>query len=190
MVIEAGLRAIVGKPVYDESENYVSGYVWKPFYDEIAKWMRDNRYEYTDKGGNPVFASNCKGLLLIGANGTGKTTIEKILRRVFDRYFGTENDTVNKCSFVSASNVADAWNKYSRYQIIDDIGKEPVSNSFGEKHDYFSQIVDRAEQMGQLLVCSANLTPKELMDKYGARTMDRMNHILHPVKFDGESMRR
>lgn len=174
MAIVAGLEFIIGKPKENDEGEMEGGYTWISAYDSVANWLKDN------KG---------KGLLLMGANGTGKTTIEKILRRIIDRYFHTENDIANKCSFISANCMQEAWERYCRYQIIDDIGKETVTKKFGEEHDYFSEIVDRAEQKGQLLICSSNLEGKELLDKYGARTMDRMNHILHVVKFKGESFR-
>lgn len=173
MAMVKGLEFMVGKP--EENDGiYTDGYTWIPAYDEVASWLKDN---------------SGKGLLLIGANGTGKTTIEKIIQRIIDRYFNTETDIVNRCSFTSASNMQEVWDRYCRYQIIDDIGKETLSNRYGEQHAYFAEIIDRAEQKGQLLICSTNLKADELMNKYGARTMDRMYHILHPVIFKGESFR-
>lgn len=174
MAIVRGLEFMVGKPKETENGFSEGGYTWIPAYDEVANWLKDN---------------HGKGLLLMGANGTGKTTMERIIRRLVDRYFGTDSDYVNRCAFTSASDIQEAWKRYCRYQIIDDIGKEPTSKEYGEQHDYFSQIIDRAEQKGQLLICSSNLTPSELIAKYGTRTMDRMNHVLHTVVFSGESFR-
>ena len=175
MALVKGLEAFVGKPEESEDGYAIGGYTWIPAYDEVAKWMA---------------STNGKGLLLIGANGTGKTTIEQILKKIIDRYFNTETDIVNRCRMTSANDMKEVWDRYCRYQIIDDIGKESVFSNYGERHDYFSEILDRAERMGQLLICSTNLDGKKLIEKYGVRSMDRMNHLLHAVKFEGDSFRK
>lgn len=175
MALVAGLESFVGKPEETEGGQPSGGYTWIPAYDAVAAWMQDNRR---------------KGLLLVGGNGTGKTTMERILKRILDRYFNTEADIVNRCAFTSASSMDEAWSRYCRYQIIDDVGKEPATFFYGKCSDLLSQIVDRAEQRGQLLICSTNLEPQELVEKYGLRTMDRMNSIMQAVFFSGESFRQ
>lgn len=150
-------------------------YTWLPAYDRVAKWLQNNEK---------------KGLLMVGGNGTGKTTMEKIIKRILEVYFENITGKQVTCMFTSVYKIKDAWDYYSPYQIIDDLGKETISKTFGEVHDYFTQIIDRAEQSGQLLICSSNLTKEELHEKYDGRTLDRMRALFKTVFFEGQSMRR
>lgn len=156
-VLKAGLGYYCGE-----------GFKWLPAYDKIAEWMKDNGH---------------KGLLLTGGNGTGKTTMAKILFFTFEEF---KHDSV---SFDSAYMIQRAWEQYSSVQIIDDIGVEGMSTQYGEIHDYFSQIVDKAERTGQLLICTTNLNSGELRQKYGDRTFDRMSSIFKVIAFEGKSFR-
>lgn len=159
-----GLEAFIGKERYQ----------WIEAYDHVADWLSDNRN---------------KGLLMVGGNGTGKTTMEKILCVILGKYFTVLTGTDVRLSMVSAYDIKSAWDNYFTYQIIDDIGKEENSKVYGENHDYFAQIVDRAEQRKQLLICSTNLSKDELKAKYDGRTLDRMGNVFRTVFFKGESMR-
>lgn len=149
-------------------------YKWIPAYDHVSEWLMDNQH---------------KGLLMVGGNGTGKTTLEQILKKIITHYIEVEYGGRIRSSFVSAYEIKYAWDNYCPLQVIDDIGKEASSKTFGEAHDYFAQIIDRAELKGQLLICSTNLNKEELKEKYDGRTLDRMRSAFKIVFFKGESMR-
>lgn len=170
MSIDSPVMALVKGLEYFVGEDYE----WLPCYDSLAKVVGNNQQ---------------KGVLILGDNGTGKTTMEKILQRIIVAYFSLVTGRDVTCSFVSAYDMKSAWEHYCAYQIIDDVGMENFSKTYGEQHDYFSQIVDRAEQKGQLLVCSSNLDLEEFAKKYGGRTFDRMKKIFNIVRFSGKSMR-
>lgn len=167
--IDNGTQALAGG-----LEILIGDYQWLPAYDHVASWLKDNKK---------------KGLLLIGGNGTGKTTIAKILLNIFKSYF-FEEIPQDSIAFTSAYNITSAISKYHKVQVIDDVGVESSFSEFGVRQDYFTQIVDKAEQSGQILVCTSNLLNKELKEKYGDRTFDRMKAIMSVVLFEGQSMRK
>lgn len=162
-----GLRYFIG-----ESAKWLQGY------DEIAKWMQDN---------------DCKGLLLYGANGRGKSVMcYNILPTVFQYYL--KQTKTFKCR---ANNLhliqSDKTDYYSmlcaQVIFIDDFGTESITSIYGEKRDVFSDVVDIAEQEKKLLVLSTNLTPDEIRDRYGIRTLDRLRAITRAICLNGKSMR-
>lgn len=164
MTIVRGLEILVGKDAYQ----------WLPAYDHVAEWLKDNKN---------------KGLFLIGGNGTGKTTIAKILQVVMRSYF-VHVIPEESIDFTSAYNITSAISRYHKIQLIDDVGVESPFSEYGVKQDYFTQIVDKAEQTGQVLICTSNLLNKELKEKYGDRTFDRMKATMKVVLFEGKSMRK
>ena len=146
--------------------------VWLPEYEHIAEWLADN------KG---------RGLLCIGNCGRGKTVIcQRVLPVIFKHWHRLIMNTV------TMTDLNERFDEYSRYKIIslDDVGVESVANKFGEKHSYFSEIVDLAERKQKLLVISTNLGDKELVNMYGVRTLDRLRALTKVVVFKGESLRK
>lgn len=162
-----GLRYFIG-----ESAKWLQGY------DEIAAWLEDN---------------NGKGLLLYGANGRGKSLMCYNIIPTLIAYHCKQVKTF-KCR---ANNLhliqSDKTDYYSmlcaQVIFIDDFGTESITSVYGEKRDVFSDVVDIAEQEKKLLVLSTNLTPDEIRDRYGIRTLDRLRAITRAICLNGESMR-
>lgn len=151
---------------------------WLQGYDEIAKWLQDNDY---------------KGLLLYGANGRGKSVMcYNILPTVFQYYL--KQVKIFKCRANNLHLIQSGRTDYysmlcAQVIFIDDFGTESITSVYGEKRDVFSDIVDIAEQDKKLLVLSTNLTPDEIRDRYGIRTLDRLRAITRAICLNGESMR-
>lgn len=145
---------------------------WQSEYDEIAKWMEDN------KG---------KGLLCFGSCGRGKTLIcAKILPLLLMHYYRRVLRVYDAQEMNSKSDeVLSKW-----FVMIDDLGTESVSVKFGEKRIIFSELCDLAEKKGYFLVVTTNLSIDELRSKYGERTIDRLKVLTKPVLFSGESLRK
>lgn len=144
---------------------------WLPEYSEIASWLEGN---------------NGLGLLCYGNCGRGKSLIcGKIIPILLHHYCRKivscyDSQTMN-------NNPDEVKNKHIIY--IDDVGIENISVKYGEKRLVFPEIVDEAEKKGKLLILSTNLSKDEILQKYGERTMDRLNAITKRVRFVGKSLR-
>lgn len=145
---------------------------WLPEYEAVAEWMADN------KG---------RGLLCYGNCGRGKSLItQRIMPVFFQRWHRL---IVNN---VTATELAKRYQEISDYKIIsiDDVGTEDIANQYGEKHDYFRELADLAERKQKLLIISTNLGIKEIAERYGERTIDRLHAITTTVQFKGASLRK
>ena len=145
---------------------------WLPEYEIIAEWLADNNY---------------RGLLCYGDCGRGKSLItQRILPIIFQHWHGLIMNTV------SMTELSTQFKEISERKIIsiDDIGTESIANQYGEKHDYFCELVDLAERKQKLIVISTNLSLKEIEERYGQRTIDRLHALTTTVLFKGKSLRK
>lgn len=166
-LLRAGLEFFCGKD-----------YKWSDSYTHIAEWLADNK---------------SKGLLLIGNCGVGKTLISRrILLPFFNQYYKqTYKQNGMEVKFYPAYDLEKAVeNGLGNCVVIDDIGSENIQNRFGNKVDWFSRAVDYAEQHGNMLICTTNLSSELLQERYGARTFDRMGAIMRPIVITGNSLRK
>lgn len=146
---------------------------WTQDYEPIATWLSDN------KG---------KGLLMSGSCGTGKTLIgSRIIPLLLYHY-------CNKLMVFQypAQEINCKVDEILRQKIIyiDDVGKENMLNSYGNKRWIFPEIVDEAERSGKMLIISTNLDAEHLAEKYDDRTMDRLRSLTRLVPFTGKSLRK
>lgn len=147
--------------------------VWVEDYNLVAEWLSDN------KG---------KGLMMVGNCGTGKTLIgSKIIPLLLYHY----------CSKLmtfqyAAQEINAKADEIMQHKIVylDDIGREKMLNSYGNKRWVFPEIVDDADRKGKLLIISTNLDSKHLAEKYDDRTMDRLRSLTRIVPFTGKSLRK
>ena len=143
-----------------------------PEYDKVIEWLTDNR---------------SKGLIMGGANGRGKSligeyVIPSILRHVIGKVVNCYKSTeINQNLDVI---------KTKKYVYIDDMGVEDKKSDYGSVRWAIPEIIDNAEKFGKLLIISTNLSSKDIAEKYGHRTYDRIFSICHPIKFEGDSMRQ
>ena len=144
---------------------------WLPEYGQVAAWMADS-------GG--------KSLLLYGNCGRGKTMIARFVipalfymstKKLFtcvDAIRMAENpDSILRCNFVS----------------VDDVGTEDFTNNYGARRCAFAELVDSAEKDGKIVIATTNLNKKQLAEKYGDRTVDRIRSSFNCVLFKGDSLR-
>ena len=146
---------------------------WTQDYEPIAAWLSDN------KG---------KGLLMSGSCGTGKTLIgSRIIPLLLYHY-------CNKLMVFQypAQEINCKVDEILRQKIIyiDDVGKENMLNSYGNKRWIFPEIVDEAERRGKMLILSTNLDAEHLAEKYDDRTMDRLRSLTRLAPFTGKSLRK
>lgn len=143
-----------------------------------------------------------KGLFLIGQSGTGKTAIINAIRRMFEdgaaMWFNNESQTLRvekKCfAYYRATDLirSEKLDEALRFRfiIIDDIGIEPeTSINYGTRRNPVIELIDNAERINGLIILTSNLTPEQLYQKYGERTIDRLNALCKTIQFVGESFR-
>ena len=144
---------------------------WLPEYELVADWLSDN------KG---------KGLLLAGSCGRGKTLIATRILPVFFHEFKRVYSIYN--SYDLNSKQREVFT--SHFLCIDDLGVENESVQYGERRNVFVELIDSVEKKGKLLVVTTNLTPTEIEEKYGTRTIDRLYSCCTIVEFNGASLRK
>lgn len=145
---------------------------WQPEYEEVADWLADN------KG---------RGLICLGTCGRGKSLIcAKILPLLLNFYYRR-----NLCVYDAQMMNNNPDEVLGRYLVlIDDLGTENISVKYGEKRMVFPELADATEKQGKLLIVTTNLSLKELGEKYGQRTIDRLRATTKAVLFQGESLRK
>ena len=78
----------------------------------------------------------------------------------------------------------------SGFPVIDELGVEPMMNDYGEKSEGFNQVLNAAERYHRPVFISTNLSPEQIYERYGDRTMDRLTHLCRTIHFAGESLRK
>jgi DNA replication protein DnaC len=169
------------------SQNIADKLYWVDEYSQIIEWMETN-----------IVNGKNKGLLLSGGVGIGKTVIankvigeiirneKKTMQPGFDkinlRFFRMQNlsiDRENEDYFYK--NIVQI--KFNMY-ILDDVGTEQIGNNYGSKFEMFSNIVDELYNMKKLSIITTNLTLPQMGERYGLRTIDRLNEMCKIVDFN------
>lgn len=158
----------------------------EPFWDEqyvqISKWLENN---------------DRKGLFISGDCGRGKSLIAryvlpailsaklKLKIPVFEYY--ELNPCVDKIvgGYDRDGDVVSGLTAF----VLDDIGAESQFNQFGNVRFVFADIMDAVEKDARFIIATTNLDKTQLLEKYGARTIDRIIATCKWVEFNGRSLR-
>lgn len=149
----------------------ISKLEWMSEYDKVAKWMVN---------------SEGKGLNLTGDPGRLKTVITSLaLPLLFHAKFKM---TVRP---VDSFNIEESYGYFNQSPIVivDDIGAEPPVNDYGIRREPFNTLVDFCEKKSKVLIITNNLSSSVIQERYGIRTLDRLDLLCKPIKFTGESFR-
>jgi len=150
---------------------------WLPEYYKVTEWMADNQG---------------KGLFMYGDCGRGKSNIIlgvlKPMFKALNKYLPGFH-----ASQLPNLNLDGTWNfhKYRdwKFSYIDELGTESRVNNYGERFEPFNEIINKAEQDLDILIISSNLSDAQFLERYGDRTMDRINRLCKIIEFSGESLR-
>lgn len=172
--------------LFRKLDGSIAKYQHLPEYDQIVDWMHDT-------GG--------LGLLLIGDCGRGKsiiaTCLVPVLLGIKNLYtYPVHADDFNKPYPFAASTMGmdpkmtnlDYLTRCP-YPVIDELGVETLINDYGERYEGFNRIINAAERYFRPIFVSTNLSKDEMLNRYGERTLDRLQHLCRIVEFRGESLR-
>jgi DNA replication protein DnaC len=139
-----------------------------------------------------------KGIMLTGNTGTGKT----MFLRKFIGKPTTAADVVEMRQNLSHSSFRAELYREHRDDfiyvkpsgcVIDDIGQERVSMSFGNKEEVMETVICelyRIWQDGSKSHFSTNLNIQQLSKRYGMRVVDRLMEMCHIIEMKGVSARQ
>ena len=168
---------------------------WLTEYDDVADWLSDNQG---------------KGLMCIGDCGRGKSLLTcDVIPMIFSHGYviGSDGQRLAAPFITTAKQLRQTFKEALRHRIIviDEVGQEGVVNEFGEKHDYFADLVLEAERQRKTIILSTNLNYEQLFGgdvtmtdgsvrhidgRYNdERIIDRLTANTRRVFFEGESLR-
>lgn len=148
---------------------------------------------------NPSFY---KGLLIFGDYGVGKTMLFESLwsigrKLILDR--GISDLWFNK---ISAGSFVEKYMEqvgmpneirtmyiedfYKGRLYIDDLGFEKLAFN---KTELFADILFERHKRGSVTLCTTNLNPSSISDRYGVRIGDRLTQMFNVINWKGESRR-
>jgi DNA replication protein DnaC len=148
-------------------------FVNRPEYAEVGKWLEDNK---------------CKGLFLYGGVGTGKSQLARmVLPAILMNY---QRLIVSVYDAVQLNKTPDEI--ICKHIIcLDDIGCESKDTViYGQHRQPLGELLDAAEKNGKLIIATSNLNGRELLDRYGERTLDRIKSMTKRILFTGDSFRK
>ena len=126
------------------------------------------------------------GLWLTGGVGTGKTAFFRCLPLVHPPRIFPMISTLGK----SVDELRDWLHDNADNEIVlDDIGSEPVFNSYGSKFEILPWMLEARMESRARTHVTSNLTAKMVLDRYGARVIDRFAEYFYRVDFTGKSKR-
>ena len=146
--------------------------VWFPEYEEVVKWIEDN---------------DGRGLLLYGDCGRGKSMISRYV--IPSILFAYKNKVICIKTAQEMNIVLDDVLE-KKLISLDDIGTEDILNKFGNKRLALAEIMDAVERKSKLIIISTNLSGREIEQRYGTRTMERIISTTKRIEFKGDSLRR
>jgi len=147
-------------------------YLPQPEYTEVAEWLEDNRG---------------RGLFMYGDCGRGKTFLANyVIPAILLKYAG---------KVVFSYDIQEMNRRLDEVLnrpiiVLDDIGTEEISVSFGNKRAAFIEIMDAAEKYGKLMIVTTNLDGDRIADRYGPRALERIISTTKRVEFKGKSLRK
>ena len=188
---EALSHALI-KSVNDVSIEFIPHPEHDVLLESVAKWLVGQSYK--------------TGLWLCGLGGTGKTTLVSAIQKlvnslsILDPIMGSPSHTVYAgLVVVSARKLCHLYvNEYvtfQRYQrtallAIDDLGAEAEKiRHYGQECDPIGVLLGFRYENRLFTVVTTNLPNDEIRGRYGDRTADRVNQMMHVVSMPEKNFR-
>ena len=136
-----------------------------------------------------LYCSQQRGLILMGGLGNGKSTMLRIIDRLFR----------HTCAFGDAQEVFDYYKKShggmrfwdEPLLLIDDLGVEPERClDYGEVNYPITRLLLHRYNRQLTTIIATNLWIEDIQARYGDRVMDRMNECYSVILYGNESYRK
>lgn len=162
----------------------------------VAGKMASAGYEFTPKA---IEALTCylKGynVCLFGSVGVGKTYFFECMSRVRTGEKGLP--PIVKLSMIETMgwsvDTAREWCEYHLEDdvLLDDVGSEPIMNSYGVKAELFPYLLEKRMQVSRKRThMTSNLGAKDILSRYDARVSDRFVQMFKAIRIDSKKSRR
>ena len=135
-------------------------------------------------------------LFLSGGVGTGKTTLLRAIRDLLIHYdvpnkmfaaSGFPNLFLNNEELTGDCILRGSW---CNVLLLDDVGVEQVEiKEYGNIIQPFIKIVEERYNRLLPMIVSTNLSGREMADRYGERTIDRIKEMSVAIQYNGKSFR-
>lgn len=133
--------------------------------------------------GDPI-----KGVLLIGAIGTGKTVLLESFIDVFNEVSGKVVYNINSKDLVEVQKKYGLGYLNKRPLFIDDIGKEQTTvNTYGTVSKPMEDLMNDRYKTAGLTFGTSNLKLEDM--PYNKHTIDRMKQMFNVIILDGQTRR-
>lgn len=144
----------------------------------------------------------CKGIMLIGPVGCGKTTLMNLLRYFLPAH---HRFTTKPCRDVATEFARDGYEALIRYTkksfnnytnlpftiCFDDLGLEPSVQHYGNTSNTMSEILlsryDYFMLNSMLTHITTNLSATEIEERYGLRVRSRLREMLNLISFSADA---
>ena len=135
-----------------------------------------------------LFSSNQRGLILMGSMGNGKSTMLRVIDRLFksSSTFGDAQDIYGH--FKKSEGSMRYWEE--PLLLIDDMGIEPIHCLvYGVEYYPISRLLLHRYDKQLTTIIATNLSIEEIEARYGDRVVDRMKETFSVITYEHESYR-
>lgn len=147
-----------------------------------------NTHDKINRVARWLYSSKQRGLILMGTMGNGKSTMLRVIDRLFKSTssFGDAQDIFEH--FKKSQGSMRYWEE--PLLLIDDMGIEPVRCLvYGEEYYPISRLLLHRYDKQLTTIIATNLGIEEIEARYGDRVVDRMKETFSVITYEHESYR-
>lgn len=196
-VLSKSSMTILGIPVNMQDKTIEDFHTFgKDSLKEVKSFIQDYLFRFSDR------VQNCEGLFLYGSNGVGKTFIACILvkeaykyrfttkRVTFSQYINLYTEVWDAKGVEQRALYEDALYQNAKsveFLVLEEVGKE-IDTKIGAP--ILEDLLRYREDHGLTTVICANLSPKDIEERYGESIFSLMQGNMIPVLIEGKDERR
>lgn len=131
-----------------------------------------------------------KGILLMGGFGTGKSTMARIIAKMFEKLTNKRIKYLNAFRLNNPEIVEILSEYYAKPLIIDEIGKENTSiKIYGTDRMPMIELLTERYDRKSFTIGTTNFNLESLKEKYGGYIEDRIKEMFNVIELKGKSRR-